>query len=179
MSYLYTLCAVLPCMLILCWQDCRYRRLPNTLTIGLAVLALIVRLWADGLAGVVDGVLGGLVCGGFLLIPFMMKSAGGGDVKMFFAAGVITGVRFAFAELLFVSLFGLLVGLVMLCFGMVTSARLRHYLRVIFDWRYDRKKGAADLPSKNDERARIPFGVAIAAGTALTLLYAYYLETGI
>ena len=95
---------------------------------------------------------------------------------MLFAAGVITGFRFAFAELLFVSLSGLLVGVVMLCCGRVAFARLRHYLRIVFDWRYDRRKGAAELPSKSDERTRIPFGVAIAAGTVITLLYAYYLE---
>lgn len=176
MPYLYTLCIVLPCMLILCWQDCKYRRLPNAMTIGLAVMGLAARLWTGGLPGLCDGLLGGLVCGGFLLIPFLMKSAGGGDVKMLFAAGVITGLRFAFAELLFVSLFGLLVGVIMLCFGLVASARLRHVLRVVFDWRYDRKKGAAELPPKTDERMRVPFGVAIAAGTVLTLLYAYSLE---
>ena len=178
MAYLYTLCAVLPFMMILCWQDWKYRKLPNLLTIGLAVMALIVRLWTGGAWGLLDGILGGLVCGGFLLILFLLKSVGGGDVKMLFAAGVITGLRFAFAELLFVSICGLLVGLLMLCFGLVASTRLRHYLRVLFDWRYDRKKGASELPPKTDERMRVPFGVAIAAGTVLTLLYAWYLELG-
>lgn len=176
MSYLYTLCAVLPCMVILCWQDCKYRKLPNVMTLGLGGIALIARLLTGGFPGSLDGVLGGLVCGAFLLIPFMMKSAGGGDVKMLFAAGVITGFRFAFAELLFVSLSGLLVGVVMLCCGRVAFARLRYYLRIVFDWHYDRRKGAAELPPKSDERTRIPFGVAIAAGTVITLLYAYYLE---
>lgn len=176
MPYILTLCAVLPCMLYLCWQDCKYRKLSNTMTLGLAGLGLAARVWTGGLSGFCDGLLGGLVCGGFLMIPYMLKSAGGGDVKMLFAAGVITGFRFAFTELLFVSLIGLLVGLIMVCFGLVTTARLRHCLRIVFDWRYDRKKGAENLPKKTDERTRVPFGVAIAAGTVLTLLYAFYLE---
>ena len=67
----------------------------------------------------------------------------------------------------------------MLCFGMVASTRIRHYLRILFDWRYDRKKGASKLPPQTDERMRVPFGVAIAAGTVLTLLYAWYLELDI
>ena len=78
--------------------------------------------------------------------------------------------------MLFISLTGLLLGLVMLAFGRVRSSRLKHWLRVIFDWRYDRKKGAENLPPKNDEKERVPFGVAIALGTVFTLIYAYYVE---
>ena len=84
-----------------------------------------------------------------------VESAGGGDVKMLFAAGIIVGFRFSFVELLFVSVSGLILGIVMLCFGLVASRRLIHYIRVFFDWRYDRKKGASELPPKQDEKGRI------------------------
>ncbi|MBQ3386666.1 MAG: hypothetical protein IJG53_05020, partial [Eggerthellaceae bacterium] len=146
------------------------------LTLALAVVALCWRFYQHGGKGVVDGVAGGLVCGLFLLVPFLMRGAGGGDVKMLFGAGVATGLRYCFAELLFVSLSGLALGLVMLLFGAVKSARLKHSLRCLFDWKYDRKAGAAALPPKEDESGRIPFGIAIAMGTVITLAYAYWLE---
>ena len=71
----------------------------------------------------------------------------------------------------------LFLGLGMLVFGRVRSSRLKHWVRTLFDWRYDRKQGAENLPDKSDEKERVPFGVAIALGTVLALIYAYYVET--
>ena len=176
MTPLLTICVITPVLAVLCWNDCRYRRLPNMLTLGLAVLGLIWRMVFGGPAGALDGLLGGLLCALFLLLPFLFGGAGGGDLKMMFAAGIFTGLRYSCAEMLFVSLTGLLLGLVMLIFGRVDPARLKHWLRSIFDWRYDRKAGAAKLPAKSDEKGRVPFGVAIAIGTIATLVYAYFLE---
>ena len=79
-------------------------------------------------------------------------------------------------EMLFISLTGLFLGIVMLIWRKVDGHRLLHYLRSIFDWRYDRKKGRESLPEKSDEKGRVPFGVAIAIGTVITLLYAYLVE---
>ena len=129
-----------------------------------------------GFGGFVDGLAGGLICGLFLLIPYLTKGAGGGDLKMISAAGTFTGLRYCCAELLFISLTGLLLGLIMLICGRVKATRLKHWFRTIFDWRYDRREGAASLPDKSDETLRIPFGVAIAAGTVITLIYAYFME---
>ncbi len=171
-----TICIVTPLLVILCYKDCKYRLLPNTYTVSMAVLGLIWRFVFGGIPGFIDGLLGGLVCALFLLIPFLLKGAGGGDLKMIFAAGIFTGFRFCCAEMLFVSLAGLFLGLVMLIFGKVNAARLKHFLRTIFDWRYDRKTGAEKLPEKKDEKTRVPFGVAIAIGTIVTLLYIYFTE---
>ena len=164
MMPLLSLCIAVPILAILCWSDCRCRRLPNSWTLGLAVVGLVWRLVSGGFSGIVDGVSGGLICGLFLLIPYLTKGAGGGDLKMIAAAGIFTGLRYCCAELLFVSLAGLLLGLIMLICGRVKSTRLKHWL------------GAAALPDKSDETIRIPFGVAIAAGTVVTLIYAYIME---
>lgn len=180
MSQIYLICATVPCLLVLCWYDCKYRKLPNVLTLGLAGLALLCRIFLPGpdgvLNSVLDGLGGGLICGLFLFLPFLFRSAGGGDVKMLFATGIIVGFKYSLTELLFVSLAGVVLAILLLCFGLVGGTRLKHYLRVLFDWRYDRKAGAEKLPPKKDERGRIPFGVAIAAGTLATLIWAYYRE---
>ena len=177
MNPIYTLCITVPILAILCWTDCKYRRLPNIYTLSLAVIGLVWRFLFGGLGGLVDGILGGLVCALFLLIPFLMKGAGGGDLKMIAAAGIFTGLRYCWAEMLFVSLTGLVLGLGILAFGRVRSSRLKHWARTLFDWRYDRKQGAENLPDKSDEKEHVPFGVAIALGTVLALIYAYYVES--
>ena len=177
MHPLLALCLAAPVLAVLCWKDCRSRTLPNAWNVALALVALAVRFAGEGVGGMLDGALGGLVCGAFLLLPFLLRSAGGGDVKMLFGCGVLTGFRLCVAELLFVSLIGLAVAVFMMFSRRVSLARLRHGFRCIFDWRYDRKAGRAGLPSVSDERVRVPFGIAIAIGTAVTLAYAAYLRT--
>lgn len=155
----------------LCYSDCRHRRLPNLLTVGGALVALAVRYGAGGMLAGNSGLAGGVVCGLFLLLPFILHAAGGGDVKMLFAVGCIMGMEKAPETILFTSFAGLLLVIVMLLAGLANSARLKHYARSIFDWRYDRKAGKAALPPKDDERTRVPFGVAIALGAWTTMLF--------
>ena len=178
MRYILAICLATPVLAVLCWKDWRTRTLPNPFTFGLAVLGFGLRLWMDGLGGVVDGLLGALAGALFLLVPFLMRAAGGGDVKMLAAAGVFTGLRLCMAELLFVSLAGLALAAVLVVARAVSPARLWHLLRCVFDWRYDRAKGRESLPSKSDERGRVPFGIAIALGTIATLAYAAWMESG-
>lgn len=157
---------------VLSWYDCRERRLPNWLTVGGAAVALAWRLgygkdWGLFLDGFVAAVAAGL----FLLLPFLMHGAGGGDVKMLLAAGAIVGLARLVNLLLVTSLAGVVMGLGMLLTGHLDGARLKHALRCLFDWRYDRKAGAANLPPKESERVRIPFSIPIAVGTLAALLW--------
>ena len=175
-NLILTICITTPLLAVLCWYDCKYRRLPNALTLGLMLLSLVWRLVIGGWHGFLDGLLGGLVCAAFILIPFLMRGAGGGDLKMIFGAGIATGLKLCFAELLFVSVTGVVLGLGMLIFRKVDGSRLKHYIRSVFDPRYDRKAGAENLPAREDERGRVPFGVAIAIGTVITLCFAIYVE---
>ena len=69
------------------------------------------------------------------------------------------------------SLAGLAMGLAMLALGQLDGARLAHYLRCAFDWRYDRAAAAAALPPKDSPRYRIPFSVPIAVGLAVALVW--------
>ena len=66
--------ALTPWLAILCYQDCRWRRLPNVLILGAALVALAVRYGAGGWALGNAGALGGIVCGLFLLLPFILLS---------------------------------------------------------------------------------------------------------
>ena len=153
------------------WKDCRSRRLPNAWTMGGAAAALVFRLGYGGLPFFLDGFAAAALAGAFLLVPFLLRGAGGGDVKMLFAAGAVAGWSRVFALLWATSLAGLVMGLVMLALGQLDGARLAHYLRCACDWRYDRAAGAAALPSKESARYRIPFSVPIAVGLVVALVW--------
>ncbi len=167
---LYMLLGITPFLAVLCYYDCRFRRLPNYLTLTLALAALAWRLGEGGMPFFMNGLAGGIVCGLFLLLPYFMHGAGGGDVKMLFAAGCALGLGRCAILLMLMSLAGVVLAVFMLIFNKVNAQRLKHYFRVLFDYRYDRIEGRKNLPDKNDEKSRIPFGVAIAAGCWLTLI---------
>lgn len=156
---------------VLSWFDYRTRRLPNWLTVGGAALALISRYAGGGWPAVVDGFAAACLAGLLLLIPFLLKGAGGGDVKMLFAAGAITGTHGLFMLLWSTSVAGVVLGVVMMVMGKLESARVRHYCRSLWDWRYDRVAGAAALPSAEAAKVRVPFSLPIAVGLMAALLW--------
>jgi prepilin peptidase CpaA len=155
---------------VLSWWDVKHRTLPNWMTLGGAAVALVMRCWSEGGAGVVDGLAGGAVAGAFLLLPFLMRGAGGGDVKMLFAAGTMVGWGGVLYLLWYMSLAGLVLAVVMLALKQTDGARLQHYVRCLVDWRYDRQAGAAALLPKENDRARMPFSIAIGVGLVLTMM---------
>lgn len=168
----YMLAAATPWLFCLGWQDWKTRRLPNWLTLGGSAVILVWQLGC-GLPCFLNSLLGGLIGGGLLLLPFLLRAAGAGDVKFLFAGGLLTGFPAVFPMLFLTSIFGLLLGIVMQITGRLDGARLRHFFRCIFDWRYDRAAGRKDLPDRENEKVRIPFGSAIAAGIWTTLLLRY------
>jgi len=159
-----------PWLIALCVSDVRHRRLPNVLTLGGLLVAIVMALGRGGVPAMADSLMAA-GCGFlFLVIPFLLRAAGAGDVKMLAAAAAFLGLHAVPFFLLATSFAGLLVAIVMIFMRQVTAARLKHAFRTLFDWRYDRKAGKAALPPKDDERARVPFGCAIAIGTWATLI---------
>ncbi len=154
----------------LSWGDCRSRTLPNRWTVGGAVVALVFRAGFGGMPMLVDGFAAACVAGVFLLVPFLLRGAGGGDVKMLFAAGAVVGWNGLFELLWVTSLAGVVMAAVMLIAGELDPTRLKHCLQCAFDWRYDRVAGAAALPPKDAARFRVPFSVPIAAGLLAAML---------
>lgn len=158
-------------LVVLSWWDIRYRRLPNILTLGGALVALAYVFYASGWSWGWLGrsFLGGVIGFTFLLIPFLLRGAGAGDVKMLFAVGCIVGYPNIFMALVWISLCGIVLGLAMTISGHLDWARVKHYTRCLIDFRYDKVQGKASLPDASQEKVRIPYGVAIAVGTWLTM----------
>jgi len=72
--------------------DTRTGHIPNWLTLPAIVFGPIIGFIAAGLGGVIEAVLGILVCG---LVPYLLFRKGamaGGDVKLFAAVGGLTGI---------------------------------------------------------------------------------------
>lgn len=159
-----------PYLTVLAIRDARTRRLPNAWTLGGLAAGIAVQAGGFGVDGVMNAVGGAGICALFLLIPYLVRAAGAGDLKLLAACGAFFGVHGSLTLLVFVSFAGLLVALALLATRKAGLLRFRHWLRVLFDWRYDRRAGAACLPSVESEQGRIPFAVAIALGALGALL---------
>ena len=159
-----------PWLAVLCVKDFKTRRLPNLWTLGGLAAGLVMQFGWGGVAGLLDGLQAAGVCILFLLIPFLIRAAGAGDLKMLAACGAFVGMKQVLLLLLAVSFAGFFVAVAMIIARKVGMARLKHAFRTVFDWRYDRAAGRAALPPREDEGSRIPFGIAIAIGTWATLI---------
>jgi prepilin peptidase CpaA len=148
----------------LAYCDCKWRRLPNELTLPGLVIFPVLWFFISGVPGVLSSLLGLLIGGLFLLVPYLLRGAGAGDVKMLASVGALSAYPGIFMTLVITSAFGLILGVVMIVAGKTDGARVIHYLRCCFDWNYDRVTGAAHLPDKKREKVRIPYGLAIAVG---------------
>jgi prepilin peptidase CpaA len=86
--------------------DMRTRRVPNPLTLGIAVTG--VALAAARLSGVtVTSALLGLAAGGALMLPaYVFGAMGGGDLKLFAATGTFLGPRLTLSAFVYTLIAG-------------------------------------------------------------------------
>jgi prepilin peptidase CpaA len=140
--------------------DVRERRIPNALTIPLAVAGLGIGAVSGGLGGLVISVVGCFAGGMLFFIPVVKLGWGMGDLKFAAALGALGGPLFALWMALYAMAAGGLFGLVWL----TRRGQLAHVAGGM----------QSDLRSRHAPIARsglsIPYAVPIAAGMAVALL---------
>jgi prepilin peptidase CpaA len=149
------------------YQDARSRRIPNTLVLAGALTGLGLAWMPAGL-GAVSSVTGGMV-GLVLLAPFyFLRWLGAGDVKLVAATGFFVGFPAIAQVVLFIGLAG---GVLSLVWGGWTG-QLRpalHNLHALWNKRTRRWRRTGSGPDRRPAltQERLPFAIAIAAGTWL------------
>jgi prepilin peptidase CpaA len=90
-TYALSAGSVVVLVLVAVWTDLRSRRIPNALTLGGAVLGLLLHVWAGGSQGV-GGAAMGWSLGLLLLLPgYLLRFTSAGDVKLLAAVGAFLG----------------------------------------------------------------------------------------
>jgi len=165
----YLLAAGIVCALAAAAWDLLRGRIPNQLTYGAIILGLAVRAYVGGWRGTLDGFLGGLLGGGIFLIFFLVRGMGAGDVKLMTAVGCLAGVQQLLVIMLVSALAGGVLALGYMFFHRRGARTVRNLGALL---RYHLAFGLRPHPEislQNPEVIRIPYAVAIAAGT----LYAF------
>ena len=162
------MCALL-CAIVGAAYDVAIRRIPNAFTLPAIVFGLLLHFGLGGWRQLATAAAAGLGCGVIFLLFHLAGGMGGGDVKLITAAGSIAGL----------SLMGPLLILTSFAGGMMAIALALSHRRLkqtlINLWvlvGHHRTHGLAPHPkfnSGNAQTLRLPYGLAIAAGSALSL----------
>jgi prepilin peptidase CpaA len=155
-------------VVIACVPDVRTRRIPNVLTFGAALAALVFHAWSSGVAGLLTS-LGGGVVGAALFFPFFaLRGMGAGDVKLIAAVGAWLGPVMVFWVAIYTSLAGGVIGLLVAFAQGYARTAVTNVLALITFWR---AVGLKPLPhvSLDGRGPRLAYAIPIAIGTMVTL----------
>ena len=148
--------------------DIKSRRIPNFITGPAILLGLLLHLSLDGWRGTLTSLAAGLICGVIFLIFYLAGGMGAGDVKLITAVGCIAGLSNAGYLLLLTSLAG---GVMGIAFAIMRGRLKETLMNVGTIATHHKDKGLKphpDLNVLNVTTLRLPYGVAIAAGSTIT-----------
>jgi prepilin peptidase CpaA len=145
-------------------SDIRSRRIPNRLTAIIAVSGMVYAFTATPPPGAIWQVLGGGAVGLLLWLPFwIMGKLGAGDVKLAAAAGTWLGATGAIEAGLFTAVVGGVLAVIALVRGNGARAAATRFGAWLFASQVTRTLA----PELTPPERRIPYGVALAAGSAI------------
>ncbi len=148
------------------WGDIRTRRIPNYLTLGTAVAGLGFQLGFYGWWGLWSGFLGLALGFGLLILPYLLRGMGAGDVKALAALGAWLGPPRTFALFVCMGICGGVLILLVLGWRGVLWSRMREgWIHLRNRWRG--RPSGTETPAPRLPRQRIPYAAALALGMAI------------
>jgi prepilin peptidase CpaA len=154
---------------VACAFDLRTGRIPNALTLGAALAALVVSTWTDGLAGTGSSALGWLVALLLWLPLYALGGMGAGDVKLIAAVGAWLGAADVIHAALYAAIAGggLAVGLAFVR-GRVRETFANVSL-LLAHWRVAGFTPHPQLTLAATNSPRLAYAVPVLAGTVVAI----------
>jgi prepilin peptidase CpaA len=152
-----------------CVTDWRSRRVPNILTFGAALAALIVFGWLAGWKGLATSVAGWLV-GCLLFLPwFLLRGMGGGDVKLLAALGAWVGPGLVVWVALYAAVAGGLLAVLVTLYTGYFRRMFRNVWSLLMFWRVAGLQPHPELTLSTAAGPRLPYAFPITAGAVAAL----------
>lgn len=167
-EFAYAACSLF-CALIGAGYDVKSRRIPNAFTVPAIVFGLLLHFALGGWRQLGLATASGLLCGIIFLLFHLAGGMGGGDVKLITAVGCSAGLSLVGPLLILTSLAGGVMAIGLAVYHRrLKQTMLNIYALVV----HHGTSGLARHPDfnlDNAEALRLPYAVAIAAGSALSL----------
>jgi prepilin peptidase CpaA len=161
--------AVLVVAIVAVGFDVRTRRIPNLLTFGAAILALLVALVSGGLTAIATAVFAWML-GVALFLPFFaLGGMGAGDVKLLAALAAWLGPVDAVYMAIFTAMAGGVIGLGVTLAGGYTRRALSNIWLMLMHWRVVGPKPVPGLTLSDGHGPRLAYAIPIAVGALCTL----------
>jgi len=161
------------------YTDVRSRRVPNYLVFTLIPLGILVSYASLGWRGAEQAMLGCLVGGGLLMLPFAIGALGAGDVKLIAALGTLTGPRLMLWTFLLIMAIGVVVSLVNILYRRAarqtwTNLQLIYYRLMSLNKLLLEPAAQAPAGSGIVRDNTIPFGAIIAIAGEVVLIWSVW-----
>ncbi|HEY0795218.1 MAG TPA: A24 family peptidase [Acidisarcina sp.] len=161
--------ASLLCAMIGAFYDVKSRRVPNLLTVPAFVLGLTLHAGLDGWRGLGSAAAAGLIAGAVFLIFYLAGGMGAGDVKLIAAVAALAGMPRITSLLLLTALAGGILAVLLAVSRGRLKATLINVGALLVHHGTSGLRPHPDLNLLNSATLRLPYAVAIAGGSALTL----------
>lgn len=155
-------------MTICLFTDLKSRKIYNHVLLPSLLLALIFQAFTNGWIGLTSSLLGLIVGFVILLIPYMMKGMGAGDVKLMAVIGAIQGPIFILTTAVYMAIIGGAVALLLILFRLVKSKQWLTLFHRNSLMTYGMKLAVVRNHSSNQT---LPYGVAIVGGAICTMIF--------
>jgi len=164
---IFQITAIAIAVVAVAW-DITTRRIPNVLTFGAAIAALLVHGYLEGWTGLGTPLLGWVV-GAALFFPFFaLCGMGAGDVKLLAAVGAWLGPVATVWVALYTGIAGGVMALVVAGLSGYLTQAFHNLFGLLMFWRIQGLR-ASDLTLSNHAGPRLAYAVPMLAGLVLTL----------
>jgi prepilin peptidase CpaA len=155
-------------LIICCITDLKVRKIYNKVIFPILFSVFLLHLILNGFTGLKVSILGFIAGIIILIIPFVLRGIGAGDVKLLALIGAIKGSGFAFNTALYMFMIGGIIALVIIIFHSETI----NFFKKLFWWLASLIKGSyykLEFPTTPFLK-KFPYSVAIAGGAFICLM---------
>lgn len=162
-------------LLIVAYYDIRFHRIPNWLNVSGVLIGIIYNVLSHQIDGLLQSI-GGLLVGGIImLILYIFKALGAGDVKLFAAIGAITGILFTLYTMMYTIIFAGVFAIIILLFTKTFFVNITLAIMHIFE--AIRKSSLTPLDDfKKNISNRFPFIYAVIPGVIVAYYYMHIVQ---
>lgn len=150
-------------------MDVRSRRIPNWFTLPTFAGALLLQVTIGGLHALALSFVASLLAGSLFLVLFLAGGMGGGDVKLIAAIAAGIGLSNTGALLALTALCGGVMALVVIVWHGHVRQSIRNVGHIAVHHYENGLEPHPELNVRNKRNLRLPYALAITAGTLLTI----------